>query len=73
MSWPLFAMQQILEELETVKYFSVMVDTSNHKSQKLVSMLVRHFIPRTKVVEFHNLKGETADVLTMYIMDVLDQ
>jgi hypothetical protein len=40
-------------------------------------VLVRYFIPRkgvqTKVTEFHNLKGETADVLTMYIMDVLEK
>jgi hypothetical protein len=35
-----FAMQQILEELETVKYISVMVDASIHKSLKLVSVLV---------------------------------
>jgi hypothetical protein len=70
-------MQQILEELETVKYTSVMVDTSNHKSLKLVPVLVQYFIPRkgvqTKVIEFHNLKGETADVLTTHIMDVLDK
>jgi hypothetical protein len=68
-----FAMQQILEELETVKCISVMVDTSNHKSLKLVPVLVQYFIPRkgdlTKVIEFHNLKGETADVLTTCIMD----
>jgi hypothetical protein len=72
-----FALQQILEELETVKYISVMVDTSNHKSLKLVPEVVQHFIPRrgvqTKVTEFHNLKGETANVLTIYIMDVLDK
>jgi hypothetical protein len=29
-----FAVQQILEEQETAKYISVMVDTSNHKSLK---------------------------------------
>jgi hypothetical protein len=70
-------MQQILEELETVKYISVMVDTSNHKSLSLVPVLVQYFLPRkgvqTKVIEFLNLKGETADVLTTYIMDVLDK
>jgi hypothetical protein len=70
-------MQQILEELVTVKYISVMVDTSNHKCLKLVSVLVQYFIPRkgvqTKVIEFHNLKGETADMLTTYTMDVLDK
>jgi hypothetical protein len=71
------AMQQILKELETVKYISVMVHTSNHKSLKSVPVLIRYFIPRkgvkTKMIEFHNLKGETADVLTTYIMDVLDK
>jgi hypothetical protein len=70
-------MQQILEELVTVKYISVMLDTSNHKSLKLVPMIVRYFFPRkgvqTKVIEFHNLKGETADVVTTYMMDVLDK
>jgi hypothetical protein len=35
-----FAMLQILEEMETVKYISVMVDTLNHKSLKLVHVLV---------------------------------
>jgi hypothetical protein len=61
-------MQQILEELETVKYISVMVDASNHESLKLVPVLVWYFIPRkgvqTKVTEFHNFEGETADVCT---------
>jgi hypothetical protein len=70
-------MQQILEEMEIVKYISVMVDTSNYKSLKLVPMMVRYFIPRkgvqTKVIECHDLKGGTADVLTTYIMDVLDK
>jgi hypothetical protein len=54
-----------------------MVDTSNHKSLKLVPVLVRYFISRkgvqTKVTEFHNLKGETAYVLTMHMMDVPDK
>jgi hypothetical protein len=70
-------MQQILEELVTVKYVSVMVDTPNNNSLKLVLMIVRYFIPRkgvqTKVIEFHNLKGETADVVTTCITVVLDK
>jgi hypothetical protein len=52
-----------------------MVDTSNHKNLKLVPVLVRYFTPdrrvQTKVIEFCNLKGKTADVLTTYIMNVL--
>jgi hypothetical protein len=44
-----------------------MVDTSNRKSLKLVPLLVSYFIPRkgvqSRVIELHNLKGETADLL----------
>jgi hypothetical protein len=40
-----------------------------------VSVLVQYCIPnsgnQTKVTEFCKLKGESADVLTMYIMTVL--
>jgi hypothetical protein len=68
-------MQQNLEELESVKYLTVMVDTPNHKNLKLVPVLVQYFAPekrvQTKVIEFHNLKGEVADVLTIYIVNVL--
>jgi hypothetical protein len=67
-------MQQSLEELEGVKYLTVMVDTSNHKNLKLVPVLVRYFTPKriqTKVTEFRDLKCETADVLMTYIMNVL--
>jgi hypothetical protein len=54
-------MQQILEELECIKYLTVMADTSNHKNLKLVPVLVQYFTleerVQTKVTEFHNLKG----------------
>jgi hypothetical protein len=44
---------------------------------KLVPGLVRYFTPekrvQTKVIEFHNLKGKTAVVLTTYIMNVLNK
>jgi hypothetical protein len=70
-----FAMQQILEELESVMYLTVMVDTSNQKNLKLVPVLVQYFTPekrvQTKVTEFRNLKSETTDALMTYIMNVL--
>jgi hypothetical protein len=69
------AVEQILDELETLKYISVMVDISIHKRLKLLPVLFRYFIPdngnQIKVIEFHKLKGELANVLTMYIMTVL--
>jgi hypothetical protein len=68
-------MQKILEELGSVKYLTVVVDTSNHKNLKLVPVLVRYFTPekrvQTNMIEFRNLKDETADVLTTYIMNIL--
>jgi hypothetical protein len=33
-------MQQILEELESIKYLTAMVDAPNHKNMKLVPVLV---------------------------------
>jgi hypothetical protein len=44
-----FSMQQSLEELETVKYILVLVDTSNHTNLKLVPEVVRYFISRKGV------------------------
>jgi hypothetical protein len=49
-------------------------DTSNHKNMKLVPVLVQHVTPdkrvQTKVIEFRNLKGKVA-ILISYIMNVL--
>lgn len=70
-----FAMEQVLEELKNTKFATLMVDTSNHKNLKLVPILIRYFNPKEgvqiKILEFTNLQGETADILTKYIMDVL--
>jgi hypothetical protein len=52
-----------------------MGDTSNHKNLKLVPVLARYFTPekrvQTKVIEFQTLKGEMADVLMTYILNIL--
>jgi hypothetical protein len=44
-----FATQQIFEELESVKYLTVTIDTSNHKNLKLASVLVPYFTPEKRV------------------------
>lgn len=58
-----FAIQQMLDELKSIKFLIIMVDTSNHKNLKLVPILIRYFNPqegvKIKVLEFMNLKGET--------------
>jgi len=70
-----FAIQQMLDELKSIKFLIIMVNTSNYKNLKLVSILIRYFNPlegvKIKVLEFMNLKGETSNILSDYIMNVL--
>lgn len=52
-----------------------MIDTSSHKNLKIVPILIRYFDPKTrdqiKVLKFKNLKEETLDILSSYIMEML--
>jgi hypothetical protein len=61
--------------LESIKYLTAMVDAPNHKNMKLVPVLVWYFTPekrvQTEMIEFNNLNGEMADLLTTYIINVL--
>lgn len=70
-----FALREITKDLQEAKYVSVMVDTSNHNNLKLVPVLVRYFIPNKgieiKLLEFQNLSGETAEMLTNHILCIL--
>jgi len=72
-----FAMQQICNELKSTKFATIMIDTSNHKNLKIVPILIRYFNLKTgvqiKVLEITNLKGETADILTNYIIEILNK
>ncbi|VVC27326.1 Ribonuclease H-like domain [Cinara cedri] len=70
-----FAMDQIIDELKAVNFATVMIGTSNHKNLKIVPIFIRYFDPKTgvqiKVLEFTNLKGETSDILSSYIIEIL--
>jgi len=70
-----FAMDRIIDELKAVNFVTVMIDTSNHKNLKIVPTLIRYFDPKTgaqiKVLEFTNLKRESSDILSSYIMEIL--
>jgi hypothetical protein len=67
-------MQQILEELESVRHIAVMADTSNHKNLMSVPHL-QYCTPEKrvlhKVTEFHNLNGRMADMLITFTINVL--
>jgi hypothetical protein len=69
------AIDQIMDELKAVNLATVMIDTSNHKNLKIVLILILYFDPKIgvqiKVLEFTNLKEETSDILSFYIMEIL--
>lgn len=52
-----------------------MTDASNHSSQKIIPILVRYFLPdegvKNNILEFNELSGETASLLTQYIINTL--
>jgi len=56
-----YIVDNIVKELRSAKFISVLVDGSNHKSIKLVPILVRYFLPdvgiKNKILEFSNLPG----------------
>lgn len=42
----LFAIQQMLDELKSIEFLTIMVVTSNHKNVKLVPILIWYFNPK---------------------------
>lgn len=59
------------EDLNSTKYLSLMLDTSLHKSLKLVSVLLRHFTTEKgteiKIIDVQNVKGESSDHLSLLL------
>jgi hypothetical protein len=54
-----------------------MIDSSNHKHNKLVPILVRYFVPqqgvKMKILDFTDLSGESSAQLTEHIVHVLEE
>ncbi|CAI6360864.1 unnamed protein product [Macrosiphum euphorbiae] len=70
-----FAMENTIEGLKKANYISVLVDASNHKSVKLVPVIVRYFNPKNgiknDILDFSSLPGETAELIHNKIVSVL--
>lgn len=63
---------KIKTELETAKYVVIACDASNHKSTKLLPILVRYFKidtfeVKTCILNIHSLPNETAETVTSVI------
>jgi hypothetical protein len=65
----------ISKELESVKYLTVVADTTNHKYLMIVPVLRRYIAPQkkvqTEVIELNKSKGESVDALRTCIMNAL--
>lgn len=62
-------------ELEKTTFLSIYVDASNHRDIKLFPIMVRYFQPSTgvqvKLLELEALPGETSEIITNYLVRVL--
>lgn len=61
--------------LQKINYFSIMVDSSNHREIKVVPLLVRYFDSekgiQVKLLELTDLPGESSEILNEYIFNTL--
>ena len=68
---------ELHQELDRINFVSVTTDASNMKEVKLVPIVVRYFLPKSgvkvKLLEFKSVTGETAEILSKYLLSVLDQ
>ena len=59
--------EELQQELDQIYLITVPIDASNMKEVKLVSIVVRYFLPesgvKVKLLEFKSVPGETAKLL----------
>nr|CAB3264501.1 Numb protein [Phallusia mammillata] len=64
-------------ELKKANFVTVTIDASNRKEIKLVPVVVRYFVPdlgvKVKLLEFKSLGGKTSEILSNYLVSILDQ
>ena len=68
--------EELHQELDQINLITVSIDASNMKEVKLVPIVVRYFLPesgvKVKLLEFKSVPGETAKLLSEYLLSVLD-
>ncbi len=69
--------KEVVTQLDQAKFVTIALDTSNHNALKLAPILVRYFLPslgiKTKILEFQSIQGETSDILSEYVLSVLEK
>ena len=68
---------ELHQELDQINFVTVSIDASNMKEVKLLPIVVRYFLPesgvKVKLLEFKSVPGGTAEILSEYLLSVLDQ
>ena len=68
--------EELHQELDQINFVNVLIDASNMK-MKPVPIVVSYFLPesdvKVKLLEFKSIHGETAEILSEYLVSVLDQ
>ena len=71
------AMKNLKCDLKKASFISMHCDASNHCPIKLFPILIRHFLEEqdmcVKVLQVENLRCETADSITSYLLNTLKQ
>ena len=69
--------EELHQELHQINFVTVSIDASNMKEVKLAPIVVRYFLPesgvKVKLLEFKSVPGETAEILSEYLLSVLGQ
>ena len=69
--------EKLHQELDQINFVTVSIDVPNLKEVKLVPIVVGYFLPESgvklKLLEFKSIPGETAEILSKYLLSVLDQ
>lgn len=72
-----YANQLLEDDLSAVNFVSIYTDASNHKEIKIIPIMVRYFSYQSginvKILEVKDFAGETSDIVTDYILEVLKQ
>ena len=68
---------ELHQELNRMNFVTVTIDASNMKKVKLSPIVVRYFLPesgvKVKLLKFKSVAAETAEILSKYLLSVLDQ
>ena len=69
------AAEELKNDLKEINFVTLTADASNRKDVKVIPVMVRYFWPeegvKSKLLDFHSVPGETADIITNCLVSTL--